>query len=57
MDPFSDSLDEDNDESELSDGFDIEEVKDQSLSINSTQNPSSNKHLLELKETLGKLAQ
>ena len=58
MDPFSDSLDEDNDESELSDGFDIEEeVKDQSLSINCTQNPSSNKHLLELKETLGKLAQ
>jgi len=54
MDPFSDSIDEDNDESELSDGFDIEEeVKDQSLSINSTQNPSSNKHLLELKETLG----
>ena len=58
MDPFSDSQDEDNDESDLSDGFDNEEeLKDQSISNNSTQNPSSNKHLLELKETLGKLAQ
>jgi len=54
MDPFSDSQDEDNDESDLSDGFDNEEeLKDQSISNNSTQNPSSNKHLLELKETLG----
>ena len=58
MDPFSDSIDEDNDESDLSDGFDIEEeLEDQSVSNNVIQNPSQNKHLLELKETLGKLAQ
>jgi len=54
MDPFSDSIDEDNDESDLSDGFDIEEeLEDQSVSNNGIQNPSQNKHLLELKETLG----
>ena len=57
MDPFSDSIDEDNDESDLLDGFDIEEeLEDQSVSNNGIQNPSQNKHLLELKETLGKLA-
>jgi len=54
MDPFSDSIHEDNDESDLSDGFDIEEeLEDQSVSNNGIQNPSQNKHLLELKETLG----
>jgi len=51
MDPLSDSPDEDNVESDSSDNFDIEEkVDNQPKQIRTN---SSNKHLIELKKTLG----
>lgn len=54
IDPFNNSSDQDDENSDFSDEFEIEEnLKEEPKSIKVTKTHGSNKHLLELKETLG----
>merc|ERR1719511_460733 len=54
IDPFNSSSDQDDENSDFSDEFEIEQnLEEEPKSIKVTKPHGSNKHLLELKETLG----
>ena len=54
IDPFNNSSDQDDENSDFSDEFEIEEnLEEEPKNIKVTKTHGSNKHLLELKETLG----